>query len=357
MNQTTIVLIPKGDSQSSFKDFRPISLCNVSYKIISKVLTNRLQGIMPDLITPSQSAFAKGRSITDNILLAHEVLRYIRRHKKGKFFCAGIKIDLLKAYDKVSWHFLQTLLTEMGFPTHWTQLIMQCVTTVSFRVQVNGATSPSFRPKAGLRQGDPLSPYLFILCMNVLSGLLVKAQNQGSLKGIKVARNAPPINHLIYADDILLFTRADLDTIQHFKKTFDGFGRISGLCINPMKSEITFSPNTPNRFKKMMSRAAAFKCVEKFPKYLGSFVDEEPRSRKIFDVVFDQLQSKLEGWKTKFLSQAARIVLIKAVLTSMPLYHLSYFKLTEKEANKCDSILNNFFWGNHTGGKSPHMKA
>lgn len=105
-----------------------------------------------------------------------------------------------------------------------------------------------------------------------------------------------------------------------------------------------------------MAKAVNFKTVEKFQKYLGSFVDEEPRSRKIFEVLYEQLQSKLEGWKTKFLSQSARTVLIKSILSSMPLYHLSYFKLTEKEANKCDSILNNFFWGNHPGSKSPHMK-
>lgn len=268
VNQTTIILIPKGDNQCSFKDFRPISLCNVTYKIISKVLTNKLQGIMQDLITLYQNAFAKGQSITDNILLAHEVLRYIRRHKKGKFYCAGIKIDLLKAYDKISWDFLHTLLADLGFSMRWIQIIMQCVTTISFKVQVNGTTSASFSPKAGLRQGDSLSRYLFILCM--------KAHDQGSLKGIKVARHALPINHLIYADDIMLFTKADLGSIQHFKEIFYAFGKLSGLCINPVKSEITFNPNTPNRFKKMMTQVAKFKNVDKFQKYLGSFVDEAP---------------------------------------------------------------------------------
>lgn len=209
LNQSTIVLIPKGDEQQSCRDYKPISLCNVSYKIISKVLTNRLQKTVKEIISPFQNAFAKGRSITDNVLIAHEVLRYIRRHKKGKTGWASIKIDLQKAYDKISWEFLQDLLSFMNFPPKWIQLIMQCVTTVSFKVQINGGLSPQFLPKAGLRQGDPISPYLFILCMNVLSGLLIKNQDNSKIKGIKIARKAPAINHLIYADDILLFLKAD----------------------------------------------------------------------------------------------------------------------------------------------------
>lgn len=145
-NKTTIVLIPKGEEQLSCKDFKPISLYNVASKVISKVLTNRLQHILQEVITPYQNAFAKGRSITDNVLIAHEVLRYIRRQKKGKTYWASSKIDLLKAYDKISWEFLCNLLTEMKFPNHWVNLIMQCVITVSSRVQINGALSDSFTP-------------------------------------------------------------------------------------------------------------------------------------------------------------------------------------------------------------------
>lgn len=108
----------------------------------------------------------------------------------------------------------------MNFPNHWVQLISQCISTTSFRVQVNGNLTDSFHPRVGLRQGYPISPYLFIICMNVLSGLLIKAQDEGKVKGIKVARNAPMINHLIYADDILVFFKADLDSCQKFKDVF-----------------------------------------------------------------------------------------------------------------------------------------
>lgn len=113
------------------------------------------------------------------------------------------------------------------------------------------------------------------------------------IKGIKVSRGAPAINHLIYADDILLFFKADLCSIGKFQKVFDDFGNTSGLHINPVKSEITFSPNTPNRHKKMMATSCKFKRVEQFNKYLGSFIDEAPRSRRIFDIIMEKIHSKL----------------------------------------------------------------
>lgn len=145
--------------------------------------------------------------------------------------------------------------------------------------------------------------------------------------------------------------------MQHLKSIFESFGSVSGLCINFNKSEIAFIPNTPNRFKKMMAKSSHLKVVDKFQKYLGSYVDEEPKSRRVFETVYNNLLSRLEGWQTQLLSQAGRVVLIKSVLSSLPLYHLSYFKLTEQEAHKCDSVLNNFFWGNHSGRKAPQMKA
>lgn len=236
-------------------------------------------------------------------------------------------------------------------------MISQCVSTTSFRVQVNDNLTDTFHPKAGLRQGDPLSPYLFIICMNVLSRMLIKAQDQGHLKGIKISRNAPAINHLIYADDILLFFKANLDSCQKFKDIFLLFGNASGLVVNPTKSDISFSPNTPNSFQKMICKASKFKKVANFGKYLGSYIDGAPRSRKIFYHIMETLQQKLAGWKTKLISQASRVILIKSVLSSLPVYHLSYFALTEAEAKKCDSIVANFFWGHQDNSNPPHMIA
>jgi hypothetical protein len=185
-NETTIVLIPKVRNPEQLKDLRPISLCNVLYKIVSKVLANRLKGILPEIISPAQSAFVPGRLISDNILIAYELTHYMRNKRKGVGGYAAVKLDMSKAYDRVEWGFLQEMMDSLGFHSTWINTIMKCVSTVSYRIKVNGVLTDSFQPERGLRQGDPLSPYLFLLCAEGFSALLKQAEENGSLKGIKV---------------------------------------------------------------------------------------------------------------------------------------------------------------------------
>ena len=137
-NDTIIVLIPKVGSPVKLKDLRPISLCNVLYKLISKVLANRLKCILPDIISPSQSAFVPGRMITDNVLLAYEMVHFLNSRRKGGKELAAVKLDMSKAYDRVEWPFLVMMMKKLGFEERWIQLIMKCVTTVSYRIKVNG---------------------------------------------------------------------------------------------------------------------------------------------------------------------------------------------------------------------------
>lgn len=171
MNRTTLVLIPKTKHPQDLKNFRPISLCNVIYKLCSKVLANRLRSFLDDIISAEQSAFVPGRLITDNVLVAYECTHYLKR-KKGKAGACAIKLDMAKAYDRVEWNYLQGMMIKLGFTENFVNTIMRCVTTVSFSVRVNGQLSIPFNPSRGIHQGDPISPYLFLICSEGLSCLL-----------------------------------------------------------------------------------------------------------------------------------------------------------------------------------------
>ena len=162
-NEATVVLIPKVKNPNKMKDLRPISLCNVLYKIVSKVLANRLKLILSEIIAPNQSAFVPGRLITDNILLAYEVTHYVQNKRSGSQGYAALKLDMSKAYDRVEWQFLNRMMLRMGFSPRWTELIMECCSTVRYKFKINGSLTDELIPYRGLRQGDPISPYLFLL--------------------------------------------------------------------------------------------------------------------------------------------------------------------------------------------------
>ena len=151
INHTNIVLIPKVKDLEKMFDFRQISLCNVIYKIISKVLANRLKPALPRIISPTQSAFVLGRLITNNVLVAYEMLHTMHARKKGKKGSMALKLDISKAYDLVKWQFLQGIMEKMGFPTQWIKRVMSCVTTASFSILVNGKPYGMVHPSRGIR--------------------------------------------------------------------------------------------------------------------------------------------------------------------------------------------------------------
>lgn len=208
LNHSFIVLLPKVEHPSCIEQYRPISLCKVAYKVISKVLSNRLKVVISKLISPYQAAFVPGRVIQENIILGQELLHSMKA-KRGRKGLAALKLDMAKAYDRMEWGFLIQVMRCFGFRARWIGWVEQCILTVSFSVLLNGFPFGRFSPSQGLRQGDPLSPFLFILGSEVLSRLLLLEEERGFIHCVKVNRAAPSILHLLFADDIMIFVRAN----------------------------------------------------------------------------------------------------------------------------------------------------
>lgn len=168
INQTLLILIPKVNSPESMKHLRLIGLCNVIFKIVSKIMCNRLKTVMAKLVAPNQCSFIQGRHSLDNIVIAQEIIHNMR-HMKGKKGFVVVKVDIETVYDRIEWDFLENTLTDIGFSKKTVDILMVCVKTCHMQVLWNGEASREYKPTRGIRQEDPLSPYLFVLVMERLN--------------------------------------------------------------------------------------------------------------------------------------------------------------------------------------------
>ena len=354
LNLTNIVLVPKVKSPESASQFRPISLCNFIYKIFSKVLVNRMKPIMSNIVSPTQSAFIPGRQIQDNIIVAQEVFHHLKRRKKGNHFQMALKLDMNKAYDRVEWDFLEALLLKMGLSRKWVCLIIQCVSTVSYSLILNGEHMPPFRPQRGLRQGDPLSPYLFILLIDALSSLLTNAVEDRQIQGIKLSRSCPTLSHLLFADDSLFFSKATKKDSWALIQVLQSYCYASGQQINLNKSGLIFSSNTPVNLQNVISSITRIPILKEMGNYLGLPSHWGTSRKQIFKKIEEKFDSKIEGWKEKLLNGAGKEVLIKAVLQSIPSYSMTIFKLPNYFCKKRNSKLAKFWWSDGKHDKKIH---
>ncbi|KAA3467760.1 reverse transcriptase [Gossypium australe] len=191
MNTTHIVLIPKKVHPTNLSHFHPISLCNFIYKIMAKAIANHFRVVLEKCIDKAQSAFVPGRLISDNVLVAYEILNTLKKKRIWKKGLLAIKLDMSKAYDRVEWTFLKEMMRKMGFEPNWVNLIMKCISTVSYVVVLNGQAGNIFYPSRGLRQGDPLSPFLFLIFGEGLSSLMRLVQREENFRGVKASRRGP----------------------------------------------------------------------------------------------------------------------------------------------------------------------
>ncbi|CAA7050644.1 unnamed protein product [Microthlaspi erraticum] len=351
INATHVRLIPKITSPKRVADYRPIALCNVYFKIISKILTLRLQPVLNEIVTENQSAFVPQRAISDNVLITHETLLYLKTSKAKVRCYMAVKTDMSKAYDRIEWNFVKKIMERLGFSTKWIQWIMQCLTTVTYCYLINGSAQGHVTPSRGLRQGDPLSPYVFILCSEVLSGLCNKAQQEGTLPGIRVATRSPRVNHLLFADDTMFFCRSDTKSCIELMKIIHKYEAASGQKINKAKSAITFSSKTNNTVKRDAKAILGIQKEGGLGKYLGLLEHFGRKKKDLVSLIVDRIRQKAHSWTSRQLSQAGRLIMLKSVLAAMPTYTMTCFKLPASMYKRIQSALTRFWWDGNEENK------
>ena len=235
------------------------------YKIIPKVIANILKPLLPTLISHVQARYVEGRQILDNIIQAHGIIRTLKSQRKGGML---IQLDLAKAYAKISWHYMEKTLEAFGFDQHWIKWIINLVSTTIFSLLVNGAPTKPFYTSRGIRQGDPLSPFIFILIMEGLSRSIKNTTAEGEIKGLKLFQNCSTSTKQQFFDDTLLHGKPTLKEAKSYKKILEDLREASGHEINHSKSMIYFF-NTNPAIQRNLANILWFERKLLPTKYLG----------------------------------------------------------------------------------------
>ncbi|GJZ03380.1 putative RNA-directed DNA polymerase, eukaryota, reverse transcriptase zinc-binding domain protein [Tanacetum coccineum] len=317
-NPSFITLVPKNPDPLGFSDYKPSSLIGCVYKIISKILANRLAKVIKSVIGPNQSAFIVGRQILDGCLIANGIIRMASMDKTKLLL---FKVDFKKAFDSVNWSFLQNTMRQMGFGTKWKSWIASCLSSTSISILVNGSPSKEFKMERGLRQGDPLSPFLFLMVVEALQISILEACEKGLYKGVYLPNNGANLSLLQYADDALFFSDWSRLNAIHLIYILKCFELASGLKVNIAKS-------------RLMGVGVSIREIDNLASSLGFAFDSIP-----FTYLGLPVRKKMS------LSIGGRLTLVKSVLGSLPIYYLSLFKAPSLVIDMLESLRRRFFWG------------
>ncbi|GJU53272.1 putative RNA-directed DNA polymerase, eukaryota, reverse transcriptase zinc-binding domain protein [Tanacetum coccineum] len=317
-NSSFFTLIPKVNNPTLITDFRPISLIGIHYKIIAKILANRLSKVIDKIVSKEQSTFIVGRQILDGPIILSEIIEW---HKKRKKQLLIFKVDFEKAFDSISWNYLDHILDSLGFGLKWRSWIKTCLSSSRASILVNGSPTSEFSINRGLRQGDPLSPFLFILVMEGLHNAFADAVGNGLISDLE---NIIRVLHVFYL--------------------------ASGLKINIHKSNIYGIGVNEDEVYNMASNAGCIAGNIPF-NYLGLPIGSNMKSIASWKMLIDRFRSRLSTWKASLLSIGGRLTLIKSVLGSLGIYYLSIFRAPESVLNDLERIRSNFFWGGNQDGK------
>ncbi|XP_058761237.1 uncharacterized protein LOC131634589 [Vicia villosa] len=337
-----LALIPKKKNPQDLFEYRPICLVGSIYKIIAKLLANRMRGVVDLLVSTNQTAFVPGRSMMDGVVMVNEILDWAKRKKKG---CLLLKVDFEKAYDSVSWNYLRWILVKMGFGKRWMKWMEASIFTNFMSVMVNGSATREFKVQRGLRQGDPISPFLFVLAMEGLTALTKKSVAVGDFKPFKYGAN-DYVDILQFADDTIILGEPSYDNLWSIKVLLRGFELVSELKVNFHKSNF-YGTHIGDWF---INSATKFLACKKgcFPfKFLGIWVGEGANKKKVWQEVIGKIKSRLSNWKGRNISMGGRVTLIGSILNAIPIFTLSFYKAPSfNEWVKCEFKRGNniLFW-------------
>nr|GEZ40502.1 hypothetical protein [Tanacetum cinerariifolium] len=331
-NSSFITLVPKEDDPLVVGYFRPISLISSQYKIIANILANRLSLDVSSAVRDVQMAYIKGCQIINGLLMIDEIIAWAKKYKKRIMF---LKVDFEKAFDSLSWSFLLSILEQMGFSSKWRTWIHSCLNSAFASVLVNGSPTKEFKIERGFRQGDPLSPFLFILAVEALNVALLEAINNNVFHGIKVGTDKIYISYLQFADDALIMGEWSHSNARNLLRILTCFHLASGLKVNFNKSKL-YGIGTSN--VELCSFASTIGCLaSQFPcTSLGLPIGAKISRCHNWNPLVDRFHKRLSKWKSKSLSIGGRLTLIKSILGSLGVYYFSTFKAPIKVINKLE---------------------
>ncbi|KAE8806724.1 hypothetical protein D1007_17083 [Hordeum vulgare] len=311
LNQAHIVLIPKKPDAEEIGDYHPISLPHNIPKLFAKVLENRLRRRMKEIVGNNQPAFIKGRHIHDNFLLVRHVARRIHARKVPWVF---LKLDISRAFDYLSWPFLFEVMNAKGLGAGWNNWIAILLRTTTTKVIVNGVPSKSFGHACGLPQGDPISPPLFVIAMDVLSALVNKALELGVPSNFSGITDMQRIS--VYADDVALFIKPSTQDLNLVKATLDAW-----LWVNYEKSSTIMIRGEP---EDQMRVSALLHCdLAEFPcKYLGPPLATKNLTRVGWQPLLDQVRNCVPAWQRGLIQRPGRLILGQSIISAIPIHHL-----------------------------------
>lgn len=335
-NCSFMVLIPKRKHPSKIHDYRLISLVGCIYKVISKILTNRLKEVINNIISKTQSTFIFGRYILDGILVANEIVDDGRSKKKEVVL---FKVDFKKVYGCVDWNFLMYVMEKLGFPMKWCNWILECLSSSSISVLVNGSLTNEFKMSCGLKKGGSLSLslFLFLIAVEAFNVMMKKAIELGKIKGYKFDVGSEIFSHLQYADDTLIICEKSWSNICTINGLIILFESMSGLKVNFLKSSIV-GFNVPQNWLAEVANVLNCDTSSIHISYLRLAMGANSKRVDTWSNVINLVKSRLSSWKSKHLSVGGQIVILKSVLYAILVYFLSFFKAPTCIILKLESI-------------------